>query len=419
MVPVTRVTRRGTSRLGLERLIASSDSRLVARITLFNPDVSIQTLPMPMNARERKRLLANLTDELNGAALYDALANAEKDERLAEVYRRLASVEHRHADRWRRRLEEGGETLPPFRPSWRTRTLGWLAVRFGAPSVLPSVQSLERSGMNSYATQPDARDFHGDERSHARLIRMMSSMRGGFAGNDVARLEGRHRNAGGNALRAAVLGANDGLVSNLSLVMGVAGAAMSGRTILITGLAGLLAGAGSMAMGEWLSVQSSRELYMHQLETEEEELRTAPEEEEEELALIYQARGLDPEQARAFAKSVMSNPETALDTLAREELGIDPDELGGSAWVAAITSFVLFAIGAIVPVLSFFWSEGSSAVMQSVVMSTIALFTVGAAITLFTGRPVLVSGTRQVAFGLFAAGLTYAVGRLVGVSLGG
>jgi len=245
----------------------------------------------------------------------------------------------------------------------------------------------------------------------------MSSMRGGFAGTDVARLEGRHRTGGGNALRAAVLGANDGLVSNLSLVMGVAGAAMNERTILIAGIAGLIAGAGSMALGEWLSVQSSRELYRNQLETEEEELRTAPEEEEEELALIYQARGLGEEQARAFAASMMSNADTALETLAREELGIDPEELGGSAWEAAITSFLLFALGAIVPVLPFFFAGGDTAAMLSVVFSMGALFLVGAAITLFTGRPVLFSGLRQVIFGLAAAALTFGIGRLVGVAL--
>ena len=373
---------------------------------------------MQLNERERKRLLENLADELNGAALYEALAAAEKDERLGEVYRRLATVERRHAERWRKRLEDAGETLRPFTPSWRTRTLAWVARRFGANVVLPSVQSLEVSGTDKYATQPDAKDFHGDERSHSRVIQLMSTVRGGVAGNDVARLEGRHRATGGNALRAAVLGANDGLVSNLSLVMGVAGAAMSERTILITGFAGLLAGAGSMALGEWLSVQSSRELYQHQLETEQAELQAAPEEEEEELALIYQARGLGEEQARAFAASMMSNPETALDTLAREELGIDPEELGGSAWEAAITSFLLFSFGATVPVLPFLFAHGRLALALSVVFSTIALFTVGAAITLFTGRTVFFSGSRQVAFGLIAAALTFGIGRLVGVSLG-
>jgi VIT1/CCC1 family predicted Fe2+/Mn2+ transporter len=371
-----------------------------------------------LNDIERKRLLENLTDELNGAALYEALAAAEKDARLAEVYRRLATVEQRHAERWRKRLEDAGVNLPPFNPSWRTRTLGWIARRFGTSVVLPSVQTLEAADTDKYATQSDARDFHGEERSHSRVIQLMSTVRGGFAGTDVARLEGRHRTAGGNQLRAAVLGANDGLVSNLSLVMGVAGAAMNERTILITGLAGLLAGAGSMALGEWLSVQSSRELYRHQIETEQAELMAAPEEEEEELALIYQARGLGQEQARAFAASMMRNPDTALETLAREELGIDPNELGGSAWEAAITSFLLFAAGAIVPVLPFFFASGILALGLSIVCSTVALFTVGAAITLYTGRTVLFSGSRQVVFGLVAAALTFGIGRLVGVSMG-
>ena len=372
---------------------------------------------MGMSPRERKRLTENLIDELNGAALYDALASAERDDRLAEVYRRLANVERRHADRWRKKLEDSGEPLPSFAPSWRTRTLGWLARRFGVGVVLPSVQTFERADTNKYAGQSDARDFHSDERSHSRVIQMMSSVRGGFAGADVARIEGRHRTAGGNALRAAVLGANDGLVSNLSLVMGVAGAAMSERTILIAGLAGLIAGAGSMALGEWLSVQGSRELYRHQLETEAEELINMPEEEEEELALIYQARGLGEEQAREFAASMMSNHDTALETLAREELGFDPEELGGSAWEAAIASFLLFSLGAIVPVIPFLFARGTDAMLLSVAFSTIALFTVGAAITLFTGRSVLFSGARQVVFGLIAAALTFGIGRLVGVSL--
>ncbi|HEX7152003.1 MAG TPA: VIT1/CCC1 transporter family protein [Thermoanaerobaculia bacterium] len=372
-----------------------------------------------MNKKELARLRDNLVDELNGAALYDSLAAAEKDTRLAEVYRRLADVERRHADRWRKKLEESGETLPNFAPSWRTRTLGFLARRFGTNAVLPSVQTLEQADSNKYAKQSDARDFHGEERSHSRVIEMMTSMRGGFAGSEVARLEGRHRTAGGNALRAAVLGANDGLVSNLSLVMGVAGAEMSGRAILVTGLAGLLAGAGSMALGEWLSVQSSRELYLHQLETESEEIENMPEEEEEELALIYQARGLDEVRAREFAKSVMSNHDNAIETMAREELGIDPEELGGSAWVAAFTSFLLFSAGAIVPVLPFVFTSGMTAVWLSVAGSAAALFTVGGAITLFTGRPVLVSGSRQVLFGLVAAALTFGVGRLLGVSIAG
>ena len=372
-----------------------------------------------LTSRERTRILGNLIDETNGAALYDSLAKAEKDSRLAEVYRRLANVERKHADRWRQKLEDAGEKIPDLRPSWRTKTLGWIARKFGTAVVLPSVQALEQTDSSKYAAQADAKDFHADEKSHGRVIQMMTSMRGGFAGSQVAKLEGRHRTTGGNALRAAVLGANDGLVSNLSLVMGVAGAAMSEKAILVTGLAGLLAGAASMALGEWLSVQSSRELYAHQIEAEAEELGTMPQEEEEELALIYQARGLDEAEARKFAAGIMSNPATALDAMAREELGIDPSELGGSAWQAAFTSFVLFAVGAIIPVSPFFFTDSQTGVLLSVIFSTLALFILGAAITLFTGRGVVISGLRQVLFGLGAAALVYAVGRMVGVSIQG
>lgn len=367
---------------------------------------------------EIRRLLENYEDELNGAALYDAIAAAEPDPKLAEVYRRLAGVERRHAENWSRKLDSAGVRLPKFRTSWRTRTLGWIAKRFGVGVVLPTVQALERADSDKYAHQADAKHLDAEERSHARVLQAITSVPGGMAGSQIARLEGRHRTTGGNALRAAVLGANDGLVSNLSLVMGVAGAQLSGQTVLITGLAGMLAGAGSMALGEWLSVQSSRELYAHQIETEEAELIAMPEEEEQELALIYQARGIDEEQARRMAAQTMTSREKALDTLAREELGINPEDLGGSAWEAAITSFFLFAAGAIVPVIPFMFEEGFSAVVMSVAFSTLALFIVGAGITLFTGRPLLFSGLRQVAFGLIAATLTFGLGRLLGVTLG-
>jgi VIT1/CCC1 family predicted Fe2+/Mn2+ transporter len=175
--------------------------------------------------------------------------------------------------------------------------------------------------------------------------------------------------------------------------MGVAGASLSNQSILITGLAGLLAGACSMALGEWLSVQSSRELYMNQIKIEREEVESAPEEEEEELSLIFQSRGLSAEQASMIAKQIMSDREKAIETLAKEELNIDPSELGGSAWEAAITSFVLFSIGAIVPVLPYIFAGGTTAFIISVVLSGLALFGVGAAITLFTGKTVHIGNT--------------------------
>lgn len=374
------------------------------------------------NASDVARYRANRQDEIDSAALYRALAEVEAQPQLAEVYRRLAAVEEAHARFWEEKLREAGQPAPPAEPGWRSRTLAWLGRRFGPQFVLPTISSLEQADSRSYDAQPEARAtaLSGEERSHARLLRTITgSLRGGLEGGALAQLEGRHRATSGNALRAAVLGANDGLVSNLSLVMGVAGAELSATAILITGLAGLLAGATSMAMGEWLSVQSSRELHQHQIEIEAEEISTIPEEEEEELALIYQAKGLGEPQARELAARLIADQATALDTLAREELGIDPEALGGSAWEAAATSFILFAVGAIIPVSPFIFLLGMTAVVVSLLLSGAALFLIGAGITLLTGRGVLYTGLRQVLFGLAAAGLTYGLGRLIGVSIGG
>jgi VIT1/CCC1 family predicted Fe2+/Mn2+ transporter len=304
--------------------------------------------------------LASLKDELNGAYLYEALAKAEKDPRLAEVYRRMAEVEHKHATIWEARLKDAGVSVPSFVPHWRSRTLAWAARRLGVAAVLPTIIGNERKDARKYAHTPGGAGMGADEASHNRILtRVVSTIKGGMEGGALAQLEGRHRAGGGNALRAAVLGANDGLVSNLSLVMGVAGAELNNNAILITGLAGLLAGAISMALGEWLSVQSSRELYKHQIGIEEAELASAPEEEAEELSLIYEARGLPKDEAQRMAQHIISDPASALEALAREELNVDPSELGGSAWEAAITSFFLFSIGAIIPVFPYAFLSGS------------------------------------------------------------
>src|SRR5262249_33856858 len=211
----------------------------------------------------------------------------------------------------------------------------------------------------------------------------------------------------------AVLGANDGLLSNFSLVMGVAGANLNSKSVLITGIAGLLAGACSMALGEWLSVQSARELFERQVQVEKQEVIAVPEEEAEELSLIYRAKGRPEDEARSLASRIITDETTAVDTMAREELGINPEEMGGSAWTAAGASFVLFALGAIIPVAPFFFLTGSSGVVVSAVLSALALFGIGAGITLLTGRGVLYSGLRQILFGLLAAGITFSLGRLI------
>jgi len=323
-----------------------------------------------------ERYQVNFRAEQEGALLYQELAKAEQDPHLADLYRRMSETEQRHATVWAERLRSMGQPVPTSTPGWRLRLLIWLAKRFGVSSVLPLISTMERDTIRAYDGQPEARTagMPADERSHARLFRaVQSSTRGGIAGPVLAQFEGRHRSTGGgNALRAAVLGASDGLTTNLSLVMGVAGANLPGHTILFTGLAGMLAGALSMAIGEWLSVQSARELYSRQIEVERQELAAIPEEEQEELALIYQAKGLDQPTAQQMAQRIIAGDgqegkhEAALDTLAREELGIDPQELGGSAWQAAITSFLLFAVGAIIPVLPFAYLLGGVALADLV-----------------------------------------------------
>lgn len=367
------------------------------------------------------RYRRNLQGEVDSAALYRALADAESDTKLKQVYRRLAGVEEAHAEFWTRQIAGAGGRAGRLQPGLRSRLLAWLARRFGTETVLPIVDTLERSDVAQYDSQPEAAaaGLPADERSHARIVQALAQPpRGGLSGGELAQIEGRHR-GGSNALRAAVLGANDGLVSNLSLIAGVAGANLSSHAVLITGIAGLIAGACSMAMGEWLSVNSARELAQAQIDVEAEELRTFPEEEKEELALIYQAKGLTEHQAKLLSERIFGDKRAALDTLAREELGIDPNELGGSAWTAAVTSFLLFAGGAAMPILPFAVLSGTAAVWAGAALSGAVMFLIGAATSLFTGRGVLFSGARQLVVGLAAAAVTYGIGRMIGVAIAG
>lgn len=375
-----------------------------------------------MQTDDLQRFRSNRQDEIDSAAEYRAMAGAEPDEAVAHVYRELAEIEEKHAAFWEAQLRARGADPGPARPSWRARVLGWVARRFGARLILPTVATREAAGRDDYAAQPESAhtQMPAQERSHARVLTAMLKRRGGASGAEVARVEGRHRNASGNALRAAVLGANDGLCSNLALVMGVAGASGSERAVVIAGTAGLIAGACSMALGEWISVTSSRELAERELRVERDELAAAPEQEREELQLIYEAKGVPADEAQRLSRHLLRDQSAALDVLAREELGIDPHELGGSARTAAIASFLLFALGAIIPLLPYaaVSGAGAAALAASVALSGLALFGIGAAITLFTGRSAWRSGGRQLLLGLAAAGLTYAVGSALGVALG-
>jgi VIT1/CCC1 family predicted Fe2+/Mn2+ transporter len=374
----------------------------------------------PATKADIARYRENLQGEVDAVALYALLMDLEVSGAVKDFYKRMVDVENVHANVWRAQLAAAGIVTDGLGPAWRTRVLMFIARHFGPSLVVPTIAEREASDQAMYDDQPEAlARMPGDERSHARLFRELAAGKG-VEGGAIARIEGRHKGSGGNQLRAAVLGANDGLISNLSISMGVAGASASsgGHAVVIAGLAGLLAGALSMAIGEWLSVQSARELFAHQVKVESEELLMVPDEEEEELTLIYQSKGLTATQARLMSKSIIEGEHVrAVDTLAREELGIDPDELGGSAWVAAITSFFLFATGAIVPLAPFFFASGTAAVVASIIVSAAALMLVGAAITVVTGSSVLRTGGRQVLLGLFAAAVTFGLGSVVGQAL--
>jgi len=368
------------------------------------------------------RYRENWQDEINSAAEYRSMAKSEADTRLAKVYTNLAQMEEAHLAFWEEKLRKAGALVGPRRPSWRSRVLSWIARRFGPDLVLSTIAAREEVDQNAYAKQPETRGTRmpSQERWHAKVLKqLVVTQPGGLQGSFLARLEGRHRAVGGNALRAAVLGANDGLCSNLSLVMGVAGAAVDSTGILLTGLAGMLAGACSMALGEWVSVTSSQELEQREIRIEASELAEDPEGEGEELKLIYEAKGLGANEADAMVARLLKDRSSALDALAREELGIDPAERGGSAREAAMSSFVLFTIGAVVPIIPFLVARGNGAVTASLAVSALALFGIGAAITLFTGMPVWRSGGRQLLLGLAAAGVTYGVGRLIGIAITG
>jgi vacuolar iron transporter family protein len=373
-------------------------------------------------SQDISRYRANLQGEIDSITLYNAMAEAESQPQLADIYRRLAKVEEKHASFWEEKIREAGGVVHPRAATVRTHIKMWLAKFLGPGAVLPMVVAAEQADGGMYDHQPESSqtEIPLDERSHARILQaMLQSAPHGMEGSALARFEGRHRAIGGNALRAAVLGANDGLLSNLSLVMGVAGANLSNHSVVITGIAGLMAGAFSMAIGEWISVQSSRELNEFQIAAEAEELAAAPAEEEEELALIYEAKGILRDQAQALAKQLIGNKEKALDTLVREELGIDPKELGGSPWEASVASFALFAFGALIPVLPFLIWQETAAIRIALGVSALGLFGIGAAITLVTGKSIWVSGARQLLFGLAAAGVTFGIGHLIGAHLGG
>ena len=353
---------------------------------------------------------ASRQDEVDSAYVYRALAAYSAGDAM---FARLAEGEERHAVLCAERLRALGAAVGDVVPTRRARILGLLGRRFGARFLGSALTAGESTAESRYRRLGEAgAAIAAEERAHARILAAPSAV-----AETPSSHEERHRLGVANTLRASVLGANDGLLSNFSLIMGVAGAQLARTTVLITGLSGLLAGASSMALGEWISVQSSREYEEHELEIERRELDLYPEAEQAELTALYVAKGIPEDDASRMAGSILSNPSVALDTMAREELGIDPELRGTSPWKAAGSSFALFCVGAIVPILPYFFFGGTTAVIASSVLSVLALFGIGAAITLVTGTSWLRSGLRQVTFGIAAATVTFAVGRLLSAAV--
>jgi len=348
-----------------------------------------------VNEPHVRRYLKNLRVERDNEALYTRLAAVASDPRLAHAYRRIAEGERGNAAFWESRLRDVGVEIPALHPRTRVRVLGALAKWFGTGFVMPTVVRLEHA---DHLETPVDRAGHRDH----------------FVPADGRARAHRHRAAGGNTLRASVLGANDGLVSNVSLVMGMAGAATGNHAVLLAGLAGLVAGACSMALGEWLSVNSSREFYQAQITERAERLAVAPEEGVRHIAGIYRDKGLGRAKAEHLAEHLAETPRTALDTVVREDLGVDPSELGGSAWSAAISSFCFFAFGAIFPVAPYFFLGGHAAMFASMGATFLGLCLIAVGTSLFTGRNLAFSIARQLAITSAAAAITFGVGHVLG-----
>ncbi len=362
--------------------------------------------------------LQNLVDERDGAALYEGLAKYEKDRGRAQSFLEIAEAERRHAEIWRRKLEKEGVAIPNDRPSSRVRALVWLARRLGTAAVVPMVLDAEATDAEKYDAQGgEATAIADEERAHRRTLAAMGRGQPTDARELIAARERWHRSSSAaGSIRAAIFGMNDGLLSNLSLILGVAGAGVEPRTVVVTGFAGLLAGAFSMAAGEYTSVASQRDLLARQIAMEKREIDEAPEEEAAELALIFKQKGLSTEQASRTAAELLKNPESAADTLVREELGLDPNDLG-SPMGAALSSFAMFSVGAFLPLVPFLATSGTLAVALAAIVAFVVLASVGGLVGFLSGTPAWKSALRTAGLGALAAGVTYGVGRIFGATV--
>jgi VIT1/CCC1 family predicted Fe2+/Mn2+ transporter len=353
-------------------------------------------------------------DEADAAYLYRVLANAEPDEKKQDLYRRLAEVEDRHVEIWAKLLNEHGRRTGPFRPTARTRLLAWLGRLLGPGFLLPMLLAEEgrevkgyldmhRSTARGVAGKSEALTLARESAEHASTLNAISGRQG----------EPWHRTESGGFLRNVVYGFNDGLTANFGLVAGVIGAAAgeAHHTIIVAGVAGLIADALSMGSSGYLAAKSEQEVYANEIAMERDEIALMPDVERDELALIYEAKGMNPDSAHALATEVMADPKRMLEEQVQEELGIGDPHMSPlrEGWVTGSAT----AVGAFIPVFAFLVWSGTTAVTIAFIVSMLSHFLVGAARSVFTGRGVFRSGLDMFVVGLGVAGVGYLVGEWV------
>ena len=363
----------------------------------------------PPNNQDAKKFTEYMKGELEAAAIYRLLANNDNNLERGKIFEELHRSEMRHAIKWATLIGIPEENIKPNFLTPKAIYIRIVSKIFGSQKVLPWLSKIEAKEINLYANDVDGKDLVDEEVKHAKILAELSDP-------SPTGKESLHRYSAGGSLRAAVLGVNDGLISNFCLILGmVGGAAASGNSdfIVIAGLAGLAAGSLSMASGEYISMKSQKEIFQHQIEVEKFELTYWPEEELEELVLIYRAKGLSADIARKTAEQIMKSPKDALDTMAREELGLNPDELG-SEWGAAFSSLVAFSVGALVPLVPFLFNTGLVSVYISMFLTAFSLVIIGGSLALVSARSIILGSLRMLAVGGFSAAITYGIGYGIG-----
>jgi VIT1/CCC1 family predicted Fe2+/Mn2+ transporter/rubrerythrin len=374
-------------------------------------DASVQPQPLPDRPQADESWDEHYRDERDAAFLYRALAAVEDDRERRTLFEKLAVVEDRHGERWEQLFAQAGRPLPAYTTAFRTKLLAWAARRFGTSLILPLMLAEEGREVQAYLgmarhsshrqTHQAAVEIASDSAVHARELAEVMGREG----------EPWHVGGSGGYLRSVVYGFNDGLTANFGLVAGVLGADVAPHVVIISGVAGAIADALSMGSSGYLAAKSEAEVQAHQIDMERHEMRLMPDLEEEELAVIYEAKGLPPDRARETARAMMQDPTQALEAMVREELNIHPAEL--APLKDGVVTGSATAVGAFIPIVPFFLFEHGVAMWTSLAVSMLAHFAIGAARSLFTGRSLWASGRDMFVVGFGVAAIGYAIGELI------